>query len=426
VKTNQPNYPKRFALLFPILVITVFAQTPDANIQSLIDRKEYFKAKDSLVVYAEMLPVEKSLYFGAILDNVFNRPNISNEKIRHCLEFPLSDTLVAELLKTKLNNDIRMNDYKSATVVTDTLLNRYLAFLDSATRTDIGNDGKAWRALASNPPTTADISCETTLPMKKDIVGLLRIPVRFGKKSMKFVFDTGANLSVVSTKTARKLGVKVFPTEFDVQGATGNLVKSKIGVADEIRLGDIVVKNVVFIVMPDKELRFLGFYKVNGIIGFPVINQLKEIRLNYAENTLTIPAIPTNSEEKNFAMEGLMPLINVGYRNESLVFTFDTGAQSTSLYPKYYEKYAAEIDSTYELGSIISGSAGGMEKNRAYKLTNVQMRIAGRDVVLPEVSLLKDVQTEHSKYFFGNLGQDAIRQFKIVVINFDKMFVAFE
>jgi len=182
----------------------------------------------------------------------------------------------------------------------------------------------------------------------------------------------------------------------------------------------------VFIVMPDKELRFLGFYKINEIIGFPVINQLKEIRLNYAENTLTIPAAPTNSEEKNFAMEGLMPLIEIGHRNEWLVFTFDTGANSTSLYPKYYEKYAAEIDSTYKLGNIISGSAGGMEKNRAYKLTNVQMRIAGRDVVLPEVSLLKDVQTEHSKYFFGNLGQDAIKQFKTVIINFDKMFVAFE
>jgi len=262
--------------------------------------------------------------------------------------------------------------------------------------------------------------------MKKDIVGLLRIPVRFEKKNMKFVFDTGANLSLVSEKTARKLGVKVLPIEFHVQGATGRVVKSKIGVADEIRLGDIVVKNVVFIVMPDKELRFLGFYKINEIIGFPVINQLKEIRLNYAENTLTIPAAPTNSEEKNFAMEGLMPLIEIGHRNEWLVFTFDTGANSTSLYPKYYEKYAAEIDSTYKLGNIISGSAGGMEKNRAYKLTNVQMRIAGRDVVLPEVSLLKDVQTEHSKYFFGNLGQDAIKQFKTVIINFDKMFVAFE
>lgn len=282
-------------------------------------------------------------------------------------------------------------------------MNRYIAFLDSATRTDIGNDGKAWRALATTPTMTANISREATLPMKKDIVGLLRIPVRFGKKSMKFVFDTGANLSVVSEKTARK-----------------------IGVADEITLGDIAVKNVVFIVMPDKALRFFKFYKINGIIGFPVINQLKEIRLNYAENTLTIPAIPTNSEEKNFAMEGLMPLIEIGYRNESMVFTFDTGANATALYPKFYEKYAAEIDSTCELGTIISGSAGGMEKNRAYKLTNVQMRIAGRDVVLPEVSLLKDVQTEHSKYFFGNLGQDAIKQFKTVIINFDKMFVAFE
>jgi len=122
MKTNRPNYLKRFALLFPILILAIFPQTPDANIQSLIDRKEYFKAKDSLVVYAEMLSVEKSLYFGAILDNVFNRPNISNEKIRHCLEFQLSDTLVAELLKTKLNNDIRMNDFKAATAVTDTLL----------------------------------------------------------------------------------------------------------------------------------------------------------------------------------------------------------------------------------------------------------------------------------------------------------------
>ncbi|MDD5766776.1 MAG: hypothetical protein PHW79_11095, partial [Candidatus Marinimicrobia bacterium] len=142
MKTNRLNYLKRFALLFPILILAIFAQTPDANIQSLIDRKEYFRAKDSLAVYAGQLPVEKSLYFGAILDNVFNLPAISNEKIRHCLEFSLSDTLVAELLKTKLNNDIRMNDYKSATVVTDTLLNRYIALLDSATRTDIANDGK--------------------------------------------------------------------------------------------------------------------------------------------------------------------------------------------------------------------------------------------------------------------------------------------
>jgi len=79
VKTNRPNYPRRCTLLFPILLLTIFAQTPDANIKTMIDRKEYFKAKDSLAVCAEMLPVEKSIYFGAILDNVFNRPNRTSE-----------------------------------------------------------------------------------------------------------------------------------------------------------------------------------------------------------------------------------------------------------------------------------------------------------------------------------------------------------
>lgn len=64
-------------------------------------------------------------------------------------------------------------------------------------------------------------------------------------------------------------------------------------------------------------------------MGFSVINQLKEIHLNYDEKTLTVPQSPENRGQGNFGLDGLTPIINVGYRNSSFVFTFvftfDTG-----------------------------------------------------------------------------------------------------
>src|SRR5207237_3830724 len=113
---------------------------------------------------------------------------------------------------------------------------------------------------------------------------LLNVPVEINAQKMDFVFDTGANISTVSASTAQKLGLRIIEADIAVGSSTDIKVKSKLGVAPEIKVGQVTLKNVVFLVLEDKALTFPQInYQINGIVGFPVIEAFREITLTEIE-----------------------------------------------------------------------------------------------------------------------------------------------
>ena len=127
---------------------------------------------------------------------------------------------------------------------------------------------------------------------------------------------------------AKRLGVRLLGTKYrEGSGITGNTFQVALGVADSLRLGDLLVRNVVFQVMPDSILYVAPFdFRLHVILGYPVIAQLREVHI-LRSGALIIPAQPTTSSLHNLAMSGLDPILKATINQDTLLFEFDTGAQ---------------------------------------------------------------------------------------------------
>jgi predicted aspartyl protease len=414
-------------LIFLFIGPTLYAA--DTNrLDSLLNRRHFFELKRELESssYAS-LPAYRRLYYQAFLHNFFHDLTTSNEEIALLLEKhkkQLTDNQIGNLLIKKIDNHVKLYQYQDAHLTTQLMLRKYKHALTSEERDDARNSDIIWKGLQHVPPQTTTISSETQIAYRRDLAGLMNIPVTFADSTYYFVFDTGANLSVITESYARKSNLRMLNVKFKVRAITGLQVHAGLAIADELKLGNISVKNAVFMVFPDSALSFgRGVYTIKGIIGFPVIEQLQEIRIN--KNFMTIPQTAVDRNIRNFGVDELLPVITVAYNTDTLAFTFDTGAQFTFLNEPFYRKYKKLIDTAGKSLDMQIGGAGGTTRTKAFRLPKIEINVAGQPAVIKDVSVKTTSSTPKDKLYFGNFGQDIMNQFKEMIINFRYMYVDF-
>lgn len=181
------------------------------------------------------------------------------------------------------------------------------------------------------------------------------------------------------------------------------------------------IQNAVFLVLKDSHLTFNQIdYHINGVIGFPIIEGLREIQLTN-ENLLIIPHKKVeNVQYSNMALNGLTPFISIEGRN----YSFDTGASRTILYQAYYVENQKQIDNYYKATKLNFAGAAGVKEFEGY-IINPIFNAFNKKVELKDVQLLKSKINERETAY-GNIGQDFMNQFHKITINFDQMFVRFD
>lgn len=414
-----------FALL-TLLSLNVLGQTQNttfAQIYDLIEQKNFFKAKEIYDLQKKELPQNYQKFTAAFLNNAFNKLEKSNKQIDELLKaksnFP--DSLILKLYKIKVDNHVKLYEYKEAKNAINTILENYKSLLSESERNEIENNLKIWTALENEPKQKTHIKETVRAKMGKDKGGLNNLTVTNGTDSLGFIFDTGANLSTVSRSTAEKFKMRIIPVDIKVGTITGEKVPAQIAVCPELKLYNIKIQNAVFLVVDDKTLSFPQInYQIFGILGFPIIESLREIELTQ-DGYFIVPKEETkNNSKSNMAMDGLTPLI---YANEKH-FTFDTGADKTMFYNCYYTENQQEIDKNYKLQKVSFAGAAGKKEFDGYKIT-VNINIFDKEAILKDITLLKEKVTD-SETVYGNIGQDLIKQFNKMTMNFDRMFIKFD
>lgn len=411
-----------------VLISTQVRATGYDNLDSLLTHRYFFQLSRALQSgQYDKLPVHRKLYYEAFLHNFFHNMAGSNKAISillHRHKHRFSKNEICNLLMKKIDNHIKLYQYKQAYTTTRLLLSRYRFALTAGERADVRNSAVIWKGLQHVAPQTTTITGDTRIAYRRDLAGLINIPVNFADSSFDFVFDTGANLSVISESCARKANLDLLHVTFRVQAITGLEVKARLAIAAEFKMGDIIIRNAVFMVFPDSALSFAkGMYTIKGIIGFPVIEQLQEVHIN--KHTMMVPQKTTDRPIRNFGVDELLPVITIGFHTDTLPFTFDTGAQFTFLNAPFYKKYQSLIDTAGKAFDMQVGGAGGITKTRAYQLPEVRFSVAGHPAVLKDVAVKTTSATPKEKLYFGNLGQDIMNQFGEMIINFRYMYVYF-
>lgn len=396
-----------------------------ARLDSLYRAQDCFGLRDALAGMRGGAAVD---FYRAAAAVAFNRPAEAVGELRRFLDSPAAAADAARRQTAyELLGDayVRTGRYAQAAEVYAALAGDAAA--DSAARENAANVRGLWAALAGTPAQTVEAPGPVRVATTRDRANLVNVEVEAGGERISFVYDTGANLSTVSESTAREMGFRVMDDSVRVGSSTGAASYARVGVAPELRIGGAAVRNVAFLVFPDSALAFPQInYQIRGIIGFPVIAGFGATTImRGGELVLGDTAAADAGAEQNLCMRGLMPLVAAEHAGERLHFGFDTGAQTTSLYPPFLAARRALVEAGGAPSAVQTGGAGGMRQAQAYTLAPLVLRIGGREATVPQVRVYSERTTDDSERVYGLIGQDVIRQFDAVTLDFRRMQLRF-
>jgi len=436
-KTKQFFMIQKLTIIVTLFVLMIGCKDPHANhtgdaamvikLKSLLNQQDYFRLEKQLDESGNKISPSQKLYYRAFLENAFNRNEAAAATIDSLLDgadsLHLTDSAQAALKLLQGDSYFKLFQYVKAAQDDSMVLGRYPLALDSSKIDDVKNEFLIRKALQNTPPQQTFILHNTVTHWTKDALGLKEIPVRSGKKVYSGIFDTRANISSITQTYAKKLGLKILPVSYkEGSGITGNTFKTGLGIADSLYIGDILVRNVVFQVMPDSILYLQPLhFSMNLIIGFPVISQLKEIHI-FKDGHMIVPLVETESNLHDFALNGLDPVISLQKGNDTLSFNFDMGATTTTLYYAYFEKYKSEIIKNGIRKKTRFGGAGGIQTKDTYVVPSVDLKMRAKNVSLDSVTILTQ-KIYPAEKLYGNIGNDFDSNFDELILNFDKMYI---
>lgn len=390
--------------------------------------ENYYMLNKAYPLKENKLSEYEQLLYKSFLAYAYNQPDISNGYINKLLSTysgKILDSLKSKLYKIQITNHVRLGEYRKAEETSSYIINHYGAKVDTADLADIENSNLIWKALAGVPRQTAIIQRGESIPLKKDKAGLWNVPVTTANNEEEFIFDTGANFSVVCESTARKNKWRTIEAGFEVGTATGKRVRSNLAIADSIVIGHSVFKNVIFLLIPDEDLIIkpnpLIKYVIKGIIGLPVINEFREIEI-HNDGFIRIPEVVSSKGYKNFSLLEFIPVLYANVNGEMLSFHFDTGARTSELFKTYLDKYPLDFLAA-KTTTKTTGGAGGSKKFNVYQLEALTLGIINELATIKNIPVYKEVKSPVERVSFGNLGQDLFKQFAYTVINFQDMYI---
>ncbi len=142
--------------------------------------------------------------------------------------------------------------------------------------------GSAPAALAARPmaPVAATAATSRSVIVPRDVRGQFQIDGRIEGRKLSFMVDTGASVIALTASDAGRLGIHPAQGEFVTEVKTANgIVRAAPVRLDEVEVGDLVVRDVAALVMPDGALS-------DNLLGLSFLSRLR--RFEYSAGRLVL------------------------------------------------------------------------------------------------------------------------------------------
>ena len=415
-----------FGLADPVLAADKKVEDPPEQVDllTLYENRDFFTLRDRVAD----LPGEESRppehrFFAAAVALAFNQPTEALRIAEAALEGgglpPLATLRLQHLLVTA---NLRLHRYKQSLEAARSLLASPARSEDPAVEEEIRGTLPLLEALSDVPPQTAEIRRSSRLALG----ATRRVPLRIGDAKRRFSLDTGANFSVIMASEAKALGLTIRPAGVEVATSTSRKVLADVALAEQMSIGKIDYTNVVFLVFPDELLTFPGGHKIPGLLGFPVVEAMGEVRFRL-DDVLEIPSRPPVRKLGNLALDDLDPLVQVRYGRDDLVCRLDTGADKTVFYEPFYRRYSDRLDALGRKVTVTTGGVGGFQELPALQVPRLSVTMAAAGANLQEVDIYTSpIRAPEDNYLFCNVGLDVLHKFSAYVINLRDMALVLE
>ena len=287
--------------------------------------------------------------------------------------------------------------------------------------------GRSWRLAALLADRTglrqANVS-PGSIAATRDVVGMNRIQIGVNGTAQEAVIDTGANLSVLSAETARRLGVTQIEGGVDVENSVEGTVPVRVGIVERMEIAGTTLRNVPVLIIDDSALSFTlptGPFSIKAIVGLPELRALGRVQISATQFSVLAPAAAGAAEAQNLHGNAGEAYVDVVLGGRTVALLLDTGANRTSLSARYAAANAEAV-AALPTRSASNQGAGGVRAQAVARWTDVPVAIGGRELVLPEISIaLPPVAGSPPPQSNGTFGQDVLRRFESYTLDFRAM-----
>lgn len=424
--------------LFAFTALSLFhfspveAQDADNRTGDLINQSDWFRLEEEYPELSDKIQTGPLKELAEImLASYFNRPQEAVVKIdtllshnQDFLGFNSTCNLVA--LRAKLIGE--QGYYADAADQLYDFLNQVDAFAsrkDFPGHQQLADFYNQIRDVQAPSVVRPEKDTEISFTIEKAGRGILMfIPVGINGKTYKFIFDTGAGSTFLSSRLAKEMGLRILRDSLTINGAVASET-GRSGLIDSMTIGDITFKNsIVSIANPNPAVDTV--YQVDAVLGSDFMRLVGEAVIYPQTGKIVFPVHKTPLPDTGRNMmfyDGAMSL-KLYSGNELLRFCFDTGDVKASLFKCYYEKHKTEIDKTALKDTITSGGFGGVRKHEVLCLESLPLQIGKTAFEIPGIHVEpEDLETALRNEKDGSLGMDFIKLFDKVIISLDNMFV---
>jgi aspartyl protease family protein len=137
-------------------------------------------------------------------------------------------------------------------------------------------------ALAVRPvvPASAATANSRSVIVPRDARGHFEVDARVEGRQLSFMIDTGASVIALTASDAARLGIHPAQREFVAEVKTANgTVRAAPTQLDMVEVGDLVVRDVAALVLPDEALS-------DNLLGLSFLSRLR--RFEYANGNLVL------------------------------------------------------------------------------------------------------------------------------------------
>jgi len=196
--------------------------------------------------------------------------------------------------------------------------------------------------------------------------------------------------TAASKSFAERLGLMFLPGVAQAQGGlTGIENPLRVALLPTLQMGGALLHNVVVMVLDDANLNIsLGkqAYQINGIIGYPVFQALGTITFLHDSEFEAGDEARAAGTGARMYMNHLTPIVECKVEGRDLPFSFDTGADSSDLLVRYYQRFHSG-SKAWEKSKIKIPGAGGVVKRKIYIQPQVKLGIGDKTVTLQRVPI---------------------------------------
>lgn len=426
-----------------LISATAYSQSIDEKIGNAMNASDWF-ALDSLysVTPKDSIHPLLEIYSRCLIGNRLNRPDVSIPAFQELLNSQQLDlgNLVSSILMFGMDLSREGFNAEAASMI-NSIVAQTKQYLDSATIDDLTASANRYAALAPYKPYQIEFtqngdaimpfSIVPVGPKDKESVLMHLTNSTINGIEADITFDTGAGMNIVSHEMAEKYNlIPLEGTKITVAGISKS--DGYIAIAKELKLGNIIVKDVPFVVASlsshnEEADKYIDSFNI--VIGSELMLRLKDLTLDFSTNQIVVSkeVAPRKNIAPNMCFSAGMNLLTKGaILGSHTIMCLDSGdASFGELNHSLYEAHKEHIINNGRLDSIRAAGVGGFVELPCYYVTGMTVTIGG-NTVMPTDLVVKTQTDQSAMAYDANIGLRTMMLFGKIRFNMVDFMVSAE